>query len=244
LNNFISLSDDFGLINRILSQVPGYIAFQDLKARFLCANDLIISAMGFDNLQQLIGLYPGEVRCPAAELEDQIIANMAYVIEQNRPVNTLFSAYLADRKWGLYIGQQQPLRDYAGTTIGIATHTFEITDTPLSYSLIQFFLEQKGKGTPKLRQGVYKYMDCRHEWNLSPRQGECFFWVLQRKSAREIGLLLGLSKRTIEHYIDLIKAKFKVKTMPALLELAQEKGMINFIPQHWSIYPGETLAIK
>jgi DNA-binding CsgD family transcriptional regulator len=233
--NFISLAEDAAFIGRVLSHVPGFISFQDLNAKFLCANELMVKALGFNHLNELLGLYPRDIRCPAAELEDEVKANMQYVIEQDAPIVTLFSAYTATNKWGLYIGQQQPLRDRNHATIGVATHTFEISNTPIPNHLLHLFLE-KGKKCPKFRQGVYKYLDCCKQWNLSPRQGECLFWILQRKSAREIAALLGLSKRTIEHYFDLIKSKFEVKSLNELMELARDTSLLNFIPQHWCMY--------
>ncbi len=233
MKNLISLSDDFELISQILSHVPGYIVFQDSAGKFLCANDLAITDLGFDNLEQMTGLYPYEIRCPAAQIHDEVMASIQYVIEQGCPVTTLFSVYLANHQWGLYLGQQQPLRNHIGSIIGVATHTLAVTSTPLTQHLSYLFTEVKPKGQIKLRQGIHKYLDSAKEWNLSIRQGECLFWILQRKSAKEIGLILGLSKRTVEHYINLIKAKFNVNTLNELVELARERNLLNYIPQHW-----------
>jgi len=229
----IDLSTDFHQVSRILSAVPGYIAWQDTQARFLCANAVTITDLGFDCLDQMSGLLPGDVRCPAAALHDQAVTEIQYVLSRHETITTLFSAYITQGQWGLFLGQQQPLPDSRGVIIGVSTHTFDITRTTMGHRLLPLFLEHRKKGSTVIRQGVYKYLDSRQEWNLPTRQGECFFWLLQKKSAREIAALLDLSVRTIESYIDLIKHKFNVKTLNELIEVAHQKGIANYIPQHW-----------
>lgn len=234
MGSIFPMSEDPERVNRILSLMPGYITLQDSQVRFLCANDRAIAELGFNGFEQMQGLYPSDVRCPAAEIHDQVVANAQYVMARNCLINLLYSVHTARNCWGLFFGQQQPLRDGAeGAIIGVSTHTVEITHTSLTQQVLSLFLEHRGKGRTRIRQGVYKYLDSQQEWNLPVRQGECFFWLLQRKSAKEISHLLDLSRRTVESYIDLIKAKFNVKTLRELLDTAEAEGMSNYIPQHW-----------
>ena len=51
------------------------------------------------------------------------------------------------------------------------------------------------------------------------RQKECLQYLVRGKTAKEIADILGLSKRTIENYIDTIKVKFNVSTRSELIDL-------------------------
>jgi DNA-binding CsgD family transcriptional regulator len=35
---------------------------------------------------------------------------------------------------------------------------------------------------------------------LSPRENQCLYWTLQGKTAKEAGMILNLSQRTVECY--------------------------------------------
>jgi DNA-binding CsgD family transcriptional regulator len=48
--------------------------------------------------------------------------------------------------------------------------------------------------------------------NLSARQAECLTWVAQGKTDPEIGIILGVSPRTVRFHLDKAKDKLKVMT--------------------------------
>jgi DNA-binding CsgD family transcriptional regulator len=37
---------------------------------------------------------------------------------------------------------------------------------------------------------------------LTPREKECLYWMVEGKTAHEIGLILGISNRTVERHLD------------------------------------------
>ena len=48
--------------------------------------------------------------------------------------------------------------------------------------------------------------------SLSARQAECLGWVAQGKTDPEIGIILGVSPRTVRFHLDKAKDKLKVLT--------------------------------
>lgn len=53
---------------------------------------------------------------------------------------------------------------------------------------------------------------------LSKREAQCMYYLLKGMSFKKIGIHLGLSNRTIGHYIDNIRGKFNVNSKEALIE--------------------------
>ena len=57
---------------------------------------------------------------------------------------------------------------------------------------------------------------------LSPRQQDCALLMAQGLTAKEIAKALRLSPRTVEEYIDILKAKFEAKNRVHLLGMLQK----------------------
>ncbi|CAM2944449.1 transcriptional regulator LuxR [Legionella steigerwaltii] len=55
---------------------------------------------------------------------------------------------------------------------------------------------------------------------LSRREKECLQFLIRGKNTREVAQILGLSKRTVEHYLENIKNKMSVNTKSELIEKA------------------------
>jgi DNA-binding CsgD family transcriptional regulator len=53
---------------------------------------------------------------------------------------------------------------------------------------------------------------------LSEREIEVLYYIVKGLSAKTIGIKLGISKRTVEHYSENIKTKFKAKSKGEVVE--------------------------
>jgi DNA-binding CsgD family transcriptional regulator len=62
---------------------------------------------------------------------------------------------------------------------------------------------------------------------LSPRQQECFFYLIRGYTAKQIAQKLGCSPRTIETHMDHIRNKLKCPNKGQLIELAFENGLFE-----------------
>lgn len=67
--------------------------------------------------------------------------------------------------------------------------------------------------------------------NLTPREIECLRYYFQGKTAREIGIFLKLSSRTIEHYMDKIKDKLLCNNRSELFTRLQQMKELNIYPE-------------
>lgn len=62
---------------------------------------------------------------------------------------------------------------------------------------------------------------------LSPRERECLQWAAAGKTDREIGLILSLSDKTVNIYIERAKAKFGATSRAQALVHAMRRGLIS-----------------
>jgi len=60
----------------------------------------------------------------------------------------------------------------------------------------------------------------KHDIHFTSREHDCLRLIVKGKTAKEIGIILGVSFRTIECYLENIKNKMKVKTKSQLIEKA------------------------
>ncbi len=55
---------------------------------------------------------------------------------------------------------------------------------------------------------------------LSPRENQCLYWTLQGKTAKETGMILNLSRRTVECYLCTARKKLGIrKTVEAMMHI-------------------------
>lgn len=62
---------------------------------------------------------------------------------------------------------------------------------------------------------------------LSARERECLIWAARGKSSLDIGVILGLSPRTVDSYIEKVRAKLRVRTRIEAVAAAVRLGLIE-----------------
>lgn len=129
-------------------------------------------------------------------------------------------------KFGIRFGFTIPIRDNTG---GIAAVTFATDERRTSFErsirdhahvlqVIAAFFHAHARrmsGVDRTIDGIL----------LSPREFECLEWSSRGKSARDIGVILGISRRTAIFHLDNVRAKLGVRTIcQAVARLAQSKS--------------------
>ncbi|MFC0804670.1 MULTISPECIES: autoinducer binding domain-containing protein [Sinorhizobium] len=61
---------------------------------------------------------------------------------------------------------------------------------------------------------------------LSPREAMCLMWAIKGRSAPDTAMLTGINARTVQHYLDSARRKFDAKTVPQLVAIAKDRGLI------------------
>lgn len=63
--------------------------------------------------------------------------------------------------------------------------------------------------------------------SLSPREQECLQWVCRGKSSSDIGVILSLSPRTVDSYLEKTCSKLRVRTRIEAVASAVRQGLIE-----------------
>ncbi len=61
---------------------------------------------------------------------------------------------------------------------------------------------------------------------LSPRENMCVVWAAKGKSTHETAVLTGINARTVQHYLDSAREKLDAKTLPQLIGMAKDRGLL------------------
>lgn len=65
-----------------------------------------------------------------------------------------------------------------------------------------------------------------HKAQLTPRESECLRWCSKGKTNWEISRILGLSERTVEHYLSRANRKLGTTTRSQAVAKALKDGLI------------------
>jgi|GEM_PF-1943071 len=72
---------------------------------------------------------------------------------------------------------------------------------------------------------------------LSQRELQCFFYLIQDRSAKEIANIIHISKRTVEAHINKIKSKLNLLNSRDIIDFAIANGYLTIAPIFNSILP-------
>ncbi len=61
---------------------------------------------------------------------------------------------------------------------------------------------------------------------LSPREMTCLLWATKGKTAPETAMLTGINARTVQHYLDKAREKFDAQSVPQLVAIAKDRGLV------------------
>lgn len=167
---------------------------KDYQGKYLVGNDALAKSVGLKDGSALLGLVDHDLctRKDAAILHanDERVMQKKTPITYRESINTISGNHLA------CISYKFPLFSSLKKIIGIFGCTI-ITGKGYDYSCT--FIEGR---------------------RITKREKEVLYYLTRGKTAKEIALMLGLSYRTIEHYIEKIKIKTKVSSKSELIEKA------------------------
>lgn len=214
----------------IFNAVPGYIGWKDKNSVFLGCNINNAKAVQLKHPEDIIGLTDIDLMDQTEESAQFHRAHDQIAME-GYTIKTLHSSssHLSDNK--TYF-QTKKIFKQGEETIGIIYHCVEFFISTL-FAKMQ---DIDKRYAPSVMLPLYYELESNaynNPYQFSPRELECLFCMLRGMSAKQIGNFLGLTKRTIEFYIDNIKNKVGCSKKSQLLDIALEKGYLTYFPQQF-----------
>lgn len=185
-----SLSSHIDMLQETMLESMVNFFIKDLKGTYLCLNKKLITYSNLNDVSDLIGKTDRTLTQHKFALK--IRENDQTVITHKKPVQLIEYGGTCDDKVFFFISHKKPFY-YNNKLVGVYGTSLEIpvgelhSSTPLS-DKTEFYDTQKNK----LLQAT-------------PSKKRVLYWHLKGYTIPEIAEKLGLSKRTVEHYLAFIK---------------------------------------
>lgn len=217
------------ILNRlILDQLPGCIGWKDTNFKYLGGNKSLLSIKRLKDESELIGcddkslVKPDDPLLPIFQQQD-ILVLLGQSFE-------MIHAEECDGKENVVYSEKVPLKDDNSTIIGVLFHCRPWAQSQLFKLLTS--IDQKYMASTEVSD-YYSFDQHHNTAQLSERELECLFLQIRGKSAKQIGDILGLSKRTVESYADNIKSKMGCQNKSELLVKATSQGYQCHVPKRF-----------
>lgn len=174
---------------------PFLFFLKDLKGRYLDANQSKLHYFGFKNRSDIVGLTDFDL-CMTEQQAIQIRENDKKIVITAKSKAFLETATVAANRTLQGISFKTPLRIKSNKIIGSFGVTFVLPE----------FTAQEGVPNHYIPM-------------LSKKQNQCLNLLVQGLKIKEIAKQMHLSPRTIEHYLEAIKAKLNCSSRAELTKI-------------------------
>lgn len=204
---------------------------KDLEGRYLKSNQPLATFFGFKQNREMAGVTDYDLRSAAVELAEVFQACDKQVISHKIDRKFLEIVKSTKQEMRVMAVTKAPIVDDAGIFIGTFGRAVDMSDhfSKLGCLLTKFYPHRHSQ---QLSAGSF-VIGPRSEppLHLTSRQSECLFFLLRHKTTQQISLILNLSVRTIETYVEQLKIKFDCPNKNALLEKSLGLGFFYVIPE-------------
>ncbi len=203
---------------------------KDRDGRYLFANKKILEQCRLKYREDIIGQHNREVFLKEESslihtYEEQDMA----VIQEEKEVSVLNTWTKPDGTLEIFIGSKAPYRDNQGACIGLIGQSTQLKTGSL-HNLGKYLFSSSQRFI-KNRAHAFSIQSHLPNHQLSTRESECLFYLLRGKSAKETGLLLTISPKTVETHLQHIRDKFGCQNKSQLIEKALAEGLLFFLPE-------------
>lgn len=210
-------------MRKFFDRMPGMWGCKNEQSAYQYANAEFAKVHGVSNHLDLIDATAFDLPTDVAACAEIFHQQERQIMETNQTFKLLNVQPWA-HGWGIGIFTKMPWRDEQDKIVGTIFHGIEITD---AYSTK--LGEQLARWTGNA-QNSYVLGDALQSTALSTRESEILFLIIRGKTAKLAAATLGISYRTVQQYIDTLKAKFNVGSKVELIDAAMARGYLNQIP--------------
>ena len=205
---------------------------KDLRSVYTYANDMTLELFGLNHLDKLIGITDEMIPCKISELAKKFQQDDLAVMNSGKS-KTLLEIVQCTKNNDWKILQTTKTASYDSNKRITGTLSFCMDITHSLTTLRNFFLKDhqiiNAKNTFSLN---YEFNAKIEQFNLSPKQSECLFYLLRGMTSKKIADILKVSPRTIEAHVMSIKHKMDCSNKSEVIDKALAMGLQNIIPNN------------
>lgn len=212
--------------------LPGFFGTFNQNSFYTSLNQAGQEWLGLRNTDITVGITHLDIKCNAVEVAHQWIKQDRECLQSDTGTAKFIGYAMYASGWKTVLGEKRAFRLSDDAPIQIACQIMDITNLGL-FDITPFLLKKNGFFLQKQLALTLtdNYPVLRDNTRLSVRQSECLFFLIRGKTFKEIAARLGLSPKTIEQYVDGIKYKLRCSSRTELVELALDRGYLNFLPE-------------
>ena len=206
----------------LLDYLPGFIGWKDANRHYFGANKALLIMKGLIETEEITGKTDEELT-PWSIEDNQMYQQQDLCVLNGDKVSMAHIDAITNE---VFLLQKCPLTDHNNNVTGLIyqCHPYQKSE------VIRMLRQLDAKFN--LGSNHYTLNNRRNKYELTNREHECVFLLLRGKSAKEIGTLLSLSKRTVESYIENIKNKMNCKNKAEILVEAVLSGYHTHLPEN------------
>lgn len=207
---------------------PGaFLWKKDAYSRYLDCNEDCIQLFGFKGKLDAVGQSDYDLPCPLSDSAPDFIAQDKKVLATGEPIKFINAYQCARNEHKVLLTIKMPLVDHTSSVIGTQGYCLDITQLLRDFN--QSFTNTY-KQSQKMNVFNPQHLSLDSKPVLSKRQSECLALLIRGYKSKQAAKVLGLSPRTVEHYIETLKIKLNCQTKTELLLTAMELGFAYEIP--------------
>lgn len=218
---------------QVINQLDGFYGVFGLDSECRLLNQTAANWLGFKSPEQGIGRFYEDIQAPAVESAEFFRTLDTMVLTQEKRIYYLgYFGY--NDGFRVIHGMKAPYLDEKQNIIGINCHFQDVTHlNSINKDHLIFQPDYVMYNDNKCEQFCYLFLETEEKDILSEREKECLFFLLRRKTAREISEILCLSPRTVEDHIDNIRHKLNCSSKSDLIEKATLENFGNQLPMKY-----------
>lgn len=214
----------------IIDQLHGFYAMFDLQSRVSLINQTGATWLGFKSPEKAMGAKYEEIPAPAGKASDFFYHIDDLVLTRKKSVFYL-GYYGYHDTYRVIQGVKSPFFNQERDIIGISCQFQDVTHLNIvNKDHLLFEPDYLHTQHDEIKQFCYLFFEQQENQLLSEREQECLFFLLRRKTAKEIARILSLSPRTVETHMERIRLKLQCPSTSDLLEKATVENFGCHLP--------------
>lgn len=201
----------------LLNQLDLYIWAKDKNFRYISCNEKYAEAAGLDSPHQIIG--KSDDQLPWRKLADFFRVGDYAVLQGNSRLNVPEVSDTVNNVKDILVTENQ-LKDASGDCIGVIGSFSDLTGKQITPKMGHY---------DAVNKRYYLGDDVLDNAYLTIREIEVFKCLLLGYNAKQIGIKLGISAKTVEGYILNIKFKLQARNKGEIIATAIQFGLTHIL---------------